>query len=272
MSFLILECGSAARGDINKHSDRDLVCVWSDTPPDYSSLQKKYGNIMFYSALSIKKMSEKGSLFLTHLDRDSKYLAGDIKLFCSFSGYRPQKSQIKESLINTANFIREIHWHPETLIGKLWLYDVLYVSLRNLVYCKNAMNDNYLFGYEDAIEKLQLTQYTRSIMLLIREGKYSFRSGDFKEPNNLSIKGVEDVCREITGHSVNFLAGGITNWQDIKRQDYWAERLIERAIINGEYNDSVFLNEIKTHNYNKYLIKSHVAKILELKKLPHKSC
>ncbi|MBU9841911.1 hypothetical protein J1780_18350 [Rahnella aceris] len=265
MSYLILECGSAARGDTNTNSDRDLVCIWSGNPPNYSAFKEAYGEVMFYSLHSIKKMSAKGSLFLTHLDIDSKYIDGDKKLFNLFTGYRPLKEHVRGSLLNTVNFIKEICWYPDILIGKLWLCDVLYVSLRNCIYCKNALNNHYLFGYENAIEKLQLTQNNFSRMLLLREGKYSYRCGDVKEKANLSINDIEEVCREILGESVKFITGGVTNWESLQRKDYWDERLIERAILNGEYNDVAFLDEIKLHNYNKHLIKSHVAKIIELK-------
>ncbi|HFD3423818.1 TPA: hypothetical protein ACF25V_004136 [Escherichia coli] len=265
MSYLILECGSTARGDTNIHSDRDLVCIWSGSAPNYSFFKEVYGEIMFYPLDTIKSMSKKGSLFITHLDIDSKYLDGDKKIFNSFSGYRPQREQIKESFRNTANFIKEIQWYPDVLMGKLWLCDVLYVSLRNCIYCKNALNDNYFFGYEDAIKKLQLTQSDTVKMLLLREGKYSYRRREIKNTENININDIEDVCRAILGQKVKFLIGGITNWEQMQRKDYWAERLIERAILNGEYNNINFLDKIKSHNYNKYCIKSDVAKIIALK-------
>lgn len=269
MSYLILECGSAARGDTNIHSDRDLVCIWSGSPPDYSILKEVHGEIMYYSLDTIKKMSKKGSLFLTHLDIDSKYLDGDQKIFSSFRGYRPKKEKIEESLINTSNVIKEIVWYPDTLVGKLWLYDVLYVSLRNFIYCKNALSDIYSFGYEDAIEKLHITQNDSDKMLLLREGKYSYRRNDIKNIENISIKDIENVCQAILGKTVKFLNGGNTNWKQMYRKDYWAERFIERAILNGEYNDSSFLDKIRFHNYNKYCIKSDVARIIDFKTNRH---
>lgn len=265
MSYLILECGSAARGDTNIHSDRDLVCIWSGNPPNYSLLNKVHGEIMYYSLGAIKRMSKKGSLFITHLDIDSKYLDGDKKIFSPFRGYRPKKEKIKETLINTSNFIKEIIWYPDTLVGKLWLYDVLYVSLRNFIYCKNALTDIYLFGYEAAIEKLHIAQNYSDKMLLIREGKYSYRRKDIKIIENISIKDIENICQAILGETVRFLNGGNTNWERMYKKDYWAERFIERAILNGEYTDVSFLDKIRFHNYNKHSIKSDVAKIIDFK-------
>lgn len=265
MSYLIVECGSVARGDTNIHSDRDLVCIWSGNPPDYSFLKEAHGEIMFYSLDTIKNMRKKGSLFLTHLDIDSKYLDGDEKMFSSFRGYRPKKEKIEESLINTANLIKEISWYPNTLVGKLWLYDILYVSLRNFVYCKNALNDIYLFGYEDAINELHITQNDINKMLLLREGKYSYRRKDIKNIEDICINDVEGVCRAILGKTVRFLSGGNTNWEKMHKKDYWTERFIERAILNGEYNDTSFLDKIKLHNYNKNYIKSDMTQIIKFK-------
>ncbi|MBV7405605.1 hypothetical protein [Enterobacter sp. ENT03] len=265
MSYLILECGSVARGDTNTHSDRDLVCIWSENPPNYIALNEIYGEIMYYSLNTIKKMRQKGSLFLTHLDIDSKYLDGDKKLSSSFRGYRPQKEKILCSLINTAALIKEIIWYPDSLVGKLWLYDVLYVSLRNFTYCKNALNGTYLFGYEDAIERFHATQNHIETMLLIREGKYSYRRKDIKKIEKLTIRNIENACQSILGETVKFTNGGNTKWEQMYRKDYWAERFIERAILNGEYNDPKFIEKIKLHNYNKNCIKSDITKIIKLK-------
>lgn len=268
MSYLILECGSVARGDTNMRSDRDLVCIWSDSPPNYLAIEEAYGDTMFYSLESIKKMREKGSLFLTHLDIDSKYLAGDINIFSFLKGYRPLKKQINNSCFDTLNFIKNINWYPDSLIGRLWLCDVLYVSLRNFIFCKNALKNHYSFGYEDAMRNFTLAENNILTMLLIREGKYSYRCKDTRQKEKINIRDIEEACQVILGQPVKFLAGGTTNWTEIYKKDYWSERLIERAIINKEYDDTAFLNKIKLHNYNKNSIKSDLAKIIKLKN-PH---
>lgn len=90
MSYLIIECGSSARGDTNPSSDIDRVCIW-ETPPNFSSIEKEFGPVMFYSLETIKKMRAKGSLFLTHLDIDSIYISGNKHLMRFYKGYRPSK-------------------------------------------------------------------------------------------------------------------------------------------------------------------------------------
>lgn len=266
MSYLILECGSAARGDTNSNSDRDLVCIWSGTAPNYAAIKEMHGEVIFYSVPSIIKMRNKGSLFLTHLDIDSRYLEGDKKLRCYFDGYRPLNKCLTDTILDSMRFIHKVRWYPDVLIGKLWLCDVLYVALRNFIYCKNAMDGYYIFGYESAVEKLNLSEDEFSMMMNVREGKYSYRRGDAQGKDNLNISDIEDVCRSVLGQSVSFMKGGTTDWKGIKRRDYWAERIIERAIINGEYEDEGFLDQLKDHSYNRVCIRSRTNKILQLKK------
>lgn len=263
MSHVIIECGSAARGDTNRNSDLDLVCIWSGKPPNYLTVGEKHEDIMFYSVETIKRMREKGSLFLTHLDVDSIYIEGDKDLLKLFKGYRPPKRLLEKLFQDTRNFILEIKWHPHDLLGLLWLCDVLYVSLRNCIYCKNAFSDRYVFGYTDALKELGLSSSETSIMLDLREGKYIYRRGSFEEIN-FNIRNIEYTCETILNCPVSFVVGGTTDWSRNWRMDYWDERLIERAILNKEHNDDEFLKKIRRHNYNKFSLRSDMKRIVEM--------
>ncbi|WP_272533248.1 hypothetical protein [Providencia sp. PROV212] len=267
MSYVILECGSVARGDTNIHSDRDLVCIWSGILPNYSHIEKTHGETMFYSIDNITRMRKKGSLFLTHLDIDSKYLDGNIKLLNVFKGYRPQKKHIRNTQLDTITFIKKIHWYPDSLVGEFWLCDVLYVALRNFIYCKNALSNCYLFGYEDAIKNFSLTSVEYSTMLLLREAKYLFRSGRLEKLDSFDINNIEKVCHSILGQPINFFKGGSTCWDEEWKNNYWSGRFIERAILNNEFDDDTFLEKIKRYNYNKYSLRTEITEIVNNKTL-----
>lgn len=263
MTHVIIECGSAARGDTNRSSDLDLVCIWSGKPPYHLTAEENHEDIMFYSVEAIKRMRDKGSLFLTHLDVDSIYIEGDKDLLNMFKGYRPPKRLLKKLFHDTRNFILEIEWHPRGLLGLLWLCDVLYVSLRNCIYCQNAFNERYVFGYTDALKELGLSSSEISIMLDLREGKYIYRRGGFEEIN-FDIRNIEYACEAILSCSASFVPGGATDWSRNWRMDYWDERLIERAILNQEHNNDEFLKKIRRHNYNKFSLKSDMKRIVEM--------
>jgi hypothetical protein len=208
-------------------------------------------------------MKKKGSLFLTHLDVDAVYIEGDKDLIKEFKGYRPRKSLIRKTLQETENFIKSIGWYPNSDIGRLWLCDVLYVSLRNCIYCKNALSGFYEFGYENALDLLSLPVKTRAAMLCLREGKYLYRKSVLDRSINIPSELFAECGGAILNQSVKFTAGGRTTWNSKWRRDYWGERLIERAILNGEYYDANFLEKIKNHNYNKIKLKRDVSNIIK---------
>lgn len=263
MSIVIVECGSAARGDANENSDVDYVCIWSDSPPDYRKISAKYRGAMFYSVDSIRRMKKKGSLFLTHLDVDALYIEGNRKLLQHIRGYRPRNDDIEKQLRETIDFIKIIHWHPDNSIGKLWLSDVLYVALRNCLYCRNALNGRYVFGYEDALKELALSKIEQEALLILREGKYAYRKRTPGLSQDIETNVFQVGCEAITGLSIQFAKGGVTTWTHNWRRDYWGERLLERAILNNEYVDNGFLDKLRNHNYNKNSIKLDLKKITE---------
>lgn len=264
MPYVIVECGSSARGDTNENSDLDLVCIWSGRNPDYKSISSEYGDIMFYSQETIRRMRDKGSLFLTHLDVDSKYIHGDTNLLLEFRGFRPPKHQIETLFNETRQFIESVDWFPNSDIGRLWLCDLLYVSLRGCVYCKNAINGIFAFGFLDALKACKLPKSVVSTLLDLREGKYAYRKKSISSFQSFNLGNIEQACRFILEQETKFRIGGITDWSKIVRNDYWGERLIERAILNGEHRDDEFMNKIMRHNYNKFTLKSDVAKIIEM--------
>lgn len=217
---------------------------------------------MFYSIDSIRRMKKKGSLFLTHLDVDAVYIEGNANLLQHIRGYRPRNDHIEQQLRETINFIKIICWYPANAIGKLWLSDVLYVALRNCLYCSNALNGRYIFGYEDAIKELALTKYEQESLLILREGKYAFRNNLLHFSKKIKTDIFKTSCEAVIRLSILFAKGGVTKWTCDWRRDYWGERLLERAILNGECIDNGFLDKLRNHNYNKNSIKSDIKKIL----------
>lgn len=268
MSFAIIQCGSSARGDTNINSDIDIICIWSDAKPDYKKLMIVYGDVMFYSFETIKRMKSKGSLFLTHLDIDGILLEGDPSLLETFRGFRPTAHQLKKQLRQTAEFVSHIDWYPDSPLGRLWLCDVLYVSLRTCLYLKNALSNKYVFGFLEAMHTQKIAKDLINIMLDLREAKYIYRKfGQIKNDEypffKFDISEIEIAGTLVLGAPLRLHPKGSTSWTKITTIDYWTERLIERAIINQECRSDQFLENMKRHNYNKFILKADIVQIIE---------
>lgn len=263
MAYLVMECGSSARGDTNSNSDRDVVCIWRDDFPDSNAINVAYGQVMYYSVGTLDRMKLKGSLFLVHLDIDGVWLEGDISLLDEIRGFRPKPDLVKQTQQGAISFVREIAWYPPGGEGFLWLLDSLYVALRNCVYSANAIRGYYAFGLLEALQVFGLSQVDIKAMLLVREGKYRYRGSCSSVGKLPRLKEVERVCHAITNHKVNFSCGGLTDWHKAWRFDYWDERLIERAILNNEHQCSEFMKKMRSHNYFKSLLKKDMACIVD---------
>lgn len=261
MSYVLLECGSSARGDANPRSDIDIVCIWRGAPPDYRELSLRYKDVVFYSEDTIARMKSKGSLFITHLDVDSKYVEGERGLIDLIASYRPGKFSLKRNLKITREFLRGVTWYPSNPLGEFWLLDVLYVALRNYVFCSNALNGVYRFGFVDALRYYGFDSRRLQVMLMVRDGKYSYRSKDKLGSSVVNVSDLEEVCTWLLGTPLKFSSGGVTDWTFDCSNEYWAERLLERAILNGEHEDNGFLERMKAHSYNKVLLKKEVRRI-----------
>lgn len=267
MPFSIIQCGSTARGDANANSDVDIICIWSEKSPEFTRLIQQHGELTFYSVETIRRMRAKGSLFLTHLDIDGVLIDGDKSLLEEFRGFRPSAKQVSRLYKDTARVVTGLEWFPDNTSGELWLCDVLYVALRTCLYCKNAAAGIYTFGYLDALKACSLTANQIATMLLLREGKYRYRSSTGNLPAtkfDFDSSLARQACFAVLSEAVDVARGGETDWSKLSRQDYWGERLVERAILNGEHRDDEFMLKIKLHNYNKRSLKSDISRIVEM--------
>lgn len=269
MSHAIIKCGSAARGDTNECSDVDYVCIHDGNDVAIKSLKLQYSGISFLSLESIRRMKLKGALFLVHLDVDGCVVEGDRDLLSAISGFRPCRSAMENSIENSAKFINSIKWFPDSYTGELWLLDTLYVSLRNIVYCRNALKSIYLFGLLDAIKAYGLSGHEQELIFRVRQGKYAFRSSSNKENivQMVSPEHLSEIATKLSEIPVAFMRGGVTDWDREWEYSYWEERLIERAIINQEIEDNGFRARLADHNYNRRKLSEDVKRYVSEAKL-----
>jgi hypothetical protein len=268
LAYVILQCGSKARGDTNIHSDSDYVCIHDKDFNIAKQIKKQFYNISFLSLETIKRLKRKGSLFLTHIDVDGDILMGEEELLLSLKGFRPSNSSLDKSILESQRFLSEMKWFPRNNIGQLWLMDVLFVALRNIIYCKNGMKSIYKFGFIDAMKSFGLSDDEINLMCFIRQGKYYFRQHQTETTINTSqIEAALEIASKVSTVTVQPELGGITSWSGNWRFDYWDERLLERAILNEEIPNDGFREKLQDHNYFRrtltLLVKERISTLLK---------
>ncbi len=135
--------GSSLRADFDKYSDRDLLIVANDYKT-LKKLKKIYSkdswSISFYTYSKLEYLSKNGSLFIKHLQKESKIIIDKkdrlIKILNQFN----PKSNYKKDIQDCENYFDIIRTVPNTNLGYAWFCDSLYVGLRNYLVFKNAEN------------------------------------------------------------------------------------------------------------------------------------
>jgi|TARA_R110000851_G_scaffold90656_1_gene198025 hypothetical protein len=261
MNFIVLKCGSVARGDANELSDIDFVCLHENRDVPFQLLSRTYPGISFYSRSSIERMRSRGALFLTHIDVDGCPVEGDQRILDWVKGFRPPRESVLQAAFETKRIIGEIGWLPNSMEGRLWLCDILFVALRNFLYCTNASNNIYRFGLESAISAFHLPDHYAKIFLELRQGKYRYRlCPNAEAPGvkaNIHLLAAE-LAEQVTGQAMPILLGGETDWSADWRMDYWGERFLERAIINDEIADDGYRAMLGEHNYHRRVLVNEV--------------
>ncbi len=261
MNFIVLKCGSAARRDTNKLSDVDFVCLYEGGDIPFQLLARSYPGVSFYSFSSVERMKSQGALFLTHIDVDGCPVEGDQRILDWIKGFRPPKEKTIQAASQTKKFIGEIGWLPNSMEGRLWFCDILFVALRNFLYCTNASNDIYRFGLESAVSAFGLPDRYVKLLFEVRQGKYRHRLSRNAEAPEVSVDIhllAAELAERVTGQEMHISLGGETDWNANWRLDYWGERLIERAIINNEMDDDGYLAMLGEHNYNRRVLANEV--------------
>lgn len=260
--YVVVKCGSAARGDVNEHSDVDFVCIHGEGDVPIASLKRQYPQISFLSLELIYHMKVKGSLFLAHLDVDGSVVEGDKSLLSVIAGFRPTQSTLRTNIESTQNFLVAIEWFPTSYLGTLWLHDVLYVAFRNILYCSNALHSIFCFSLSEAMEAFGFSADQVQTMYRVRQGKYTFRSMTLDTDGtwDCDIKSLSSLATLLSKAYVSFRMGGFTDWTRSWKYDYWDERLVERAIINREVRDNGFCDLLKDHNYNRRVLPDVIRK------------
>ncbi len=197
--------GSSLRADFDKYSDRDLLVVAKDFKT-LEELKKKYSNedwsISYYTYSKLKYLSENGSLFIKHLQKESKIIIDEKdRLITILNQFNP-KSNYKKDIQDCENYFDIIKTVPKTNLGYAWFCDSLYVGLRNYLIFKYAENNTFEFSFIKLLyglkEQGKIHQSDIEILRELRVVKRNYREEILDELPSLDfIKKVLPIVKDL---------------------------------------------------------------------------
>ena len=177
--------GSAARGDSDIFSDRDLLVV-SDDDTALREMRAKYEafgwSCTAYSWSRLQRAADDGSLFVQHLKQESRVLRDpSSRLAHLLAQYSPKASYKRES-DGAASLVGTLMQHlPLCDAGPMWTLDVLSVGFRSLAVATLADNGMYEFSNSGIIEGLtrvgMLSKDDGNRLNVLRRFKSLYRRG-----------------------------------------------------------------------------------------------
>ena len=177
--------GSAARGDYDFFSDRDLLIV-SDDAKTLRELKSKYDSAGWsctaYSWRRLQDAADQGSLFVQHLKQEaillsdaSHRLAHLMDTFSAKASYKRESDQVA-SLIG--NLVQHL---PLCSAGPMWALDILSVGFRSLAVTNLANNGIYAFsnsGLADGLSRIgNVDEEEANQLKALRRYKSLYRQG-----------------------------------------------------------------------------------------------
>jgi len=197
--------GSSLRADFDKYSDRDLLVVANDYET-LEKLKKTYSkddwSISFYTYSKLEYLSENGSLFIKHLQKESKIIIDkNDRLIKILNQFNP-KSNYKKNIQDCENYFDIIRTVPKTNLGYAWFCDSLYVGLRNYLVFKNAENGIFEFSFIKLLNLIKeqglINQSDIQILKELRVVKRNYREDVLDElPSSSFIKNIIPIAKKI---------------------------------------------------------------------------
>ena len=150
--------GSAARGDHDLFSDRDLLIVMDDQTA-LRSLKAHYDSIGWsctaYSWTRLQHAANQGSLFVQHLKQEAKIIRDPSDRLAALLDRYSTRSSYKREAEGAASLLVDLTQQlPLCDAGPMWTMDVLSVGFRSLAVAKLADYGIYSFANTDILDGL----------------------------------------------------------------------------------------------------------------------
>ena len=177
--------GSAARGDDDLFSDRDLLIVMDDQAA-LRSLKAHYDTLGWsctaYSWSRLQHAANQGSLFVQHLKQEATIIRDPSDRLAALLHRYTTKSSYKREAEGAASLLGDLTQQlPLCDAGPMWAMDVLSVGFRSLAVAKLADYGIYSFANTDILDGLMRTGLIRQSdacqLQPLRQFKSRYRKG-----------------------------------------------------------------------------------------------
>ncbi|MBO0341050.1 nucleotidyltransferase domain-containing protein [Flagellimonas profundi] len=232
-NYSIAIFGSSLRSDFDKYSDKDLLIV-ADDYETMENLTKIYSkddwSISFYTYSKLKYLSENGSLFIKHLQKESKIIIDkDDRLKDILNEFIP-KNNYEKDIKDCESYFDIIKTVPKTTLGYAWFCDSLFVGLRNYLVFKNAEDGIFEFSFIKLLKRLKeqrlINQSDINILRELRVVKRNYREEILDELPSLDfIKKVIPIAKGL---------GILESVKFVNSQKF--QNIIEKSIIKRNFN------------------------------------
>lgn len=204
-NFSIAIFGSSLREDFDKYSDRDLLIV----ADDYETLNelkaiysKDTWSISFYTYSKLEYLSKNGSLFIKHLQNESKTIIDINERLNEILNQFHPKNNYDKDIQDCKNYFEIIEYVPKTIQGFSWFCDSLYVGLRNYLVFKNAKNGIFEFSFLKLLSGLkeqgEINQHDLELLRELRVIKRNYRDEILDElPSFDFIKKIISIIEDL---------------------------------------------------------------------------
>lgn len=176
--------GSVARGDSDRHSDRDLLLVASrsDDLHAASALYSAAGwSCSLYSWCALDRLCSRGGFFVEHLRREGKVIQDIDDVLAHRIAIARSKTSYCSEIEQALQLFGVIEFVPETSWGTAWALDILMVAVRSFGYATLANRGMYVFNYSQMLDRLVsfglLSRRASFQLAMLRIWKVRYRTG-----------------------------------------------------------------------------------------------
>ena len=248
--------GSAARGDVDRISDRDYLIVDSDTDVLKArslDLIQDGWSVASYTFAKLSALSKHGALFVQHLKNESLIIVDkDNQLGQLLHSFSP-KSSYRAEISDNAQLASLITTRPESPRGGLWAADVLYVTTRNFGVLSLAEKRKFTFSYSDIVDELiaegVIHNKARAALLNLRFLKSLYRSGESFSSNKID-QAISAALKELPFGAFPSKSKPISSREiltsaqsaPLNSSSYYRLRNLEKCFLAASAMDRAFVN------------------------------
>lgn len=258
-NYSVVIFGSSLREDFDKYSDRDLLIAASDfeTLDKLKSIYSKYDfSISSYTYSKLKYLSENGSLFIKHLQKESKVIIDQKERYKEILNQFSPKNNYKKDIKDCEDYFDIIKLVPKTNLGYAWFCDCLFVGLRNYLVFKNAENGVFEFSFIKLLNRLKkqglINQSDIDVLRELRVVKRNYREEIFDElPSQEFVKKIIPIAKYL---------GILDSVKFTDKKTF--QNLIEKSIIKYKFNSYQRLRLVEGYYCSQDLIIPELKKII----------